>query len=253
MKQVSPNQLTDAFSAFSDAASPYGGLVQAEVPRPSFQELVLWAIRERVAIEPDGYIKIRPRAKLPGFAGLRAIVLIPRRNQQPNRVAGIVLEDEERIGVLGGHEVFSPLVQSQLDTLYLNNRRSVLEHPGGQPRAGYGGHAVVGASALALRGNPHQALHDFTPKTFGAELTRQGLQDIHVGRNQVIPLRQGAFTLSQVGLEVAGHYQPHTSDMLGSGLTGEAANVAWTAAAAISNPETHGRLNFARNLAAMTM
>ncbi len=235
MKTLSSNQLQDAHGTFIEAVKPFGGLVQAEVPRPTFHAFEEWAIKNNVQSQQGNYM-LPPRATLPGFAGLMAVALVPRKNQAPHRVAGIVLEDERQVGVLGGHETLTPLSQALLSTVYLNNRQNVLDHPNGTVQAGFGGHAVIAASALASRGNVHNAVHAFGRDNFGTEMTRQGLQDIRVGHN-TISVRAGTFALHSVGLIVASHFQPDSAGMFGSVLSGEAANVALTLAATLSNPD----------------
>ncbi|QQS18514.1 hypothetical protein IPL68_00100 [Candidatus Saccharibacteria bacterium] len=179
-----------------------------------------------------------------------AIVLVPRQGQRPARIPGIVLEDSMRVGVLAGHETVSSLAQSLLSTVYLNNRANVLDHPNGNKLAGFGGHAVIAASALASRWDVHSVVHKFNTRSFGTEVTRQGLQDIHIGQ-QTVRVRAGVLALNRVGLEVASHYQPPTGDMFGSGLSGEAGNVALTLAATMSNPDA-GSVDLGRAFAEMS-
>lgn len=252
-RELSNNQLQEAQGIFSDAVHNYGGLSQAEVPRPSFASFTVWAAAKGIQLDVKrGGFVMKPGSVLTKFAGLMGIAVIPRQNGQPQTLPAIVLEDGQRLGVLGGQNDlrFSPLKQMLLDNVYLNHRATVLSHPSLRSPAGVGGHAVIAASALANAVHPHDIVHSFTSETFGSTVAKQGIFDVVVGQ-QTLAVRSAVFTLARTAFIVAEHYQPHSQDVLGAGITGEDANVACTLAATLSHPEARRGFDIGRNLAAM--
>ncbi len=251
--EISNNQLQDAQGKFDAVVSDYGGLTQTEVPRPSFTDFRVWAATQNIMQNPKigGFI-ITPGTILGRFAGLMGMAVVPRRGGQPETLPAIVLDDGRRLGVLGGQEnsLFSPLKQALLDNIYLNHRTGVLAHPSGRSLAGFGGHAVIAASTLANGANPHGVVHSFKPTTFGSEAAKKNIFDIKVGHN-TLAVRSAVFDLARVALIVAEDYQPRSADSLGAGITGEAANVAFTLAATLSNTDARRGFDLRRNLAAM--
>lgn len=249
---LSKDQLQHARGIFSDALQPYGGLYQAEVPRPSFTAFATWAVAHNILPDANSGFTVRPGTRLTNFPGLRGIGIIPQRIGQPKQFPAVVLEDGTRIGVLGGQAdlTFSPLQQLLLDNIYLNHRANVLDHPNTTTPAGFGGHAVIAASALANGTDAHGVVHSFAPKTFGSEAAKKGVFDIAVTEQQTFAVRSAVFDLARVAFIAADYQQPQSQDSLGAGITGEAANVAYTLAATLSNP-ARGAFNVGRNLAAM--
>lgn len=251
--EISNSQLQDAGELFSEAASDYGGLSQAEVPRPSFADFRVWSAMQNITHHQKlGGFVVGPGMTLERFARLMGVAVVPRRGSRPETFPAIVLDDGQRLGVLGGQETAapSPLKQALLDNIYLNHRAGVLSHPLDRSAAGVGGHAVIAASALASGADPHETVHSFEPKTFGSEAAKKAVFDIKVGHS-TLAVRSAVFDLARVAFIASEAYQPATGDALGSGLTGEEANVAFVLAATLSDTDKRRSFDLQRNLAAM--